>query len=401
MVIVVTMTLMVTAVLGLSKFNAFETEKQLRQTQARWIAEAGFEKTAAMIKASESFRTSISVGSGFDDVTGELDEDFEDDPSRGHYEVRACQESGPGPEETTFYIESIGEINSAAFGVISSTVRSVLIGAPGVDYALMALGGESEVKGSSSGGIIGDIYVAGKGAIDKTIVGNVEDVNDISTVDYAGGTTYPVDPLPFPHLDQTAYDALLSTANTDINAYQGTNSGPFNLAGAANNTIYVHGDVNIEANVTGSGTIVASGKVTFNKNGKTLAGGVKIVAGGIIDIDKNNTTFGANTELFSKNDILIKGTVNWPSYGMSIMAMNNVTVSANMVGFKGIIYSEGKVTLENGVQSIRGTIIAWNGFDIKSNSTITYDPSVFPDDNPIPFSTWVLTNRRQWEESPF
>jgi hypothetical protein len=403
MVIVVTMTLMVTAVLGLSKFNAFETEKQLRQTQARWMAEAGLEQIKAMIKADKSYRNGIDTGSGFTNVGYEFTGYISD--TNKYYEVFACKQDISGTEETIFYIQSDGMVNSTAFGVQTNSVRAKLTTAPGVDQGLMSLGGDSYIKQSRSTHINSDIYIAGEGDVNVLVNGNVEDADDGMQVDYGGGTDL-VDEMDFLPFDQTDYTNWIHTANTDTNAHQATSTpytGLFDLSTADDGIIYVHGDIDIENDVTVTGlTIVATGNVNFNTPNKQLAANTRIVAGGNIDLDKSGITFGVNTELFSRQDITIGGNETFPASGMTILAMDDVVVEAN-VTLNGIIYAEGSVNLVNGTQNITGTIIAWDGFDILSNTTITYDPGVFAEDNPLEsfFTTVVQTKPSQWAESPF
>jgi hypothetical protein len=392
MVVLLAFSLLTVSLLQLGRDSTVQAIQEQRNAQAHWIAEAGLEKELARIYADRAYRDGLFPGIS-------LDEDF----AEGHYTVTILSKTdNPTTEETTFEIESKGTVSNAAISA-TAAVRVELTGAPGVHQALLALGGTSYVKQSQSGGIYGDVYIAGEGDVNRLVDGNLEDADDGTDVSY-GGTTLPVDILNFPHLNQTPYNNWLATASstTDTNVFQGTYNGPFNLAAAPSNTIYVNGNVNIKDNVTGSGTIVASGSVIFDTNNKTLASGVRIVSGGNINIDKSGITFGENDELFSKHDILIGGNLNFPYPGLSILAMNDVEVLANVTGFKGIIYAEGRVRLVNGVQTIEGTIIAWEGFDVLSNATIIYNPEVFADPNPIDFGDgFVRTEKLQWEENPY
>lgn len=414
MVILVTFSLMVIALLELGRHSDYEAEQQLLTTQARWVSEAGFEKLKAVICTANDdckyFReNTIHSGTGFNEVS-QIPDFSETDFGGGRFTVRACRDDIFGTKTNIFYITSEGTVsNATGTAAITHTVRARLTGFPLIEAALMALGGDSYIKQSLSIGIDGDIYIEGSGDINISVNGEVRDADDAYSVSY-GGTTHSVPALELDRLDQTLYNSLLATASSDnpADAYQGsqTYTNPINLDAETDNTLYVNGDITLDANITGSGTIVADGSVIITNSWITFTNeNIRIVAAGDINLDGNNTTFQNNTELFTQNDILIGGNLNWPDHGMTVMAMNDIIVKANVVGFSGIIYAEGTVELVNGVQDISGSIVAWNGFDIRSNASIYYDPLVFAEELPDSIAAflknWGPVGGQLWEEAPF
>jgi hypothetical protein len=407
MVLLLAFSMLTVSLLQTGRDSSLQSIQEQRNAQAHWVAEAGLEKVMAMIYASQDYRDyGLPSGSSV-----ALDEDLEGDVSKGHYTVTVDKTDGPGPEESTYLIESTGTVSNALISAMAS-VRIGLIGASGVHHGLLGLGGESYVKQSASIEIHGDVYIKGVGDVNRPINGDLEDADDGIVVTYGGSTVSvdeliipPLDPAHLPARSTPTYQTLLNYASDTNNAgvIHGTYNGPFDLTSAADHTIYVNGNVNIEDNVTGSGAIVATGTVTFNKNGKTLDNRVTVVANGNLTVTSaaNNITFGENTILFSGGNISISGNQNLPTVGLGLLAMGDITISANII-FNGIMYANGKVLLVNGTQDITGTIIAGDGFDVRSNTTITYDPSVFPDPAPIDFlDNFARTQRLQWEENPY
>jgi hypothetical protein len=408
MVLLLAFSMLTVSLLQTGRDSSLQSIQEQRNAQAHWVAEAGLEKVMARIYASRDYRDGLPSNPSEPELDKEA---LEGDASKGHYTVWVYKTDGPGLEESTYLIESTGTVSNALISA-EAKVRIGLIGAPGVHQGLLGLGGESYVKQSASIEINGDVYIKGIGDVNRPINGDLEDADDGIVVTY-GGNTVSVDELIIPPLDPAhlpagstpTYQTLLTYASDTNNAgvIHGTYNGPFDLTSAANHTIYVNGNVNIEDNVTGSGAIVATGTVTFNKNGKTLDSLVTVVANGDLTVTPaaNNITFGENTVLFSGGNISISGNQNLPTVGLSLLAMGDITISANII-FNGIMYANGKVLLVDGTQDITGTIIAGDGFDVRSNTTITYDPSVFPDPVPIDFlDNFARTQRLQWEENPY
>lgn len=404
MVILLAFSMLTVSLLQMGGNSTVQAIQEQYNAQAHWVAEAGLEKIQAMIYASHNYRDGLPLG-----ASTELDEDFDGDPAKGHYTVTVTKTGGPGPAESSYEIESVGTVSN---GVISATasVRIGLTGAPGVHQGLLGLDGNSYVKQSASIHITGDVYIAGGGNVNRPVDGNVEDADDGQTVSYNDGSTVPVDVLNLPPLDPAllpknttpTYQTLLNYASdtNNVDVHKGTYNDAVDLASDADHTFYVNGDI-ILGNVTGSGTIVATGTVSFKNNGVSLSSLVTVVANSNISIDKNNITFGENTVLFSGGNISLGGNQNLPTTGLGLLAMGNIDVSANIT-FNGIMYANGKVTLKNGTQTITGTIIAGDGFDIESNATIKYDPLVFPDPAPVDFlDNFARTRKLQWEENPY
>lgn len=127
-----------------------------------------------------------------------------------------------------------------------------------------------------------------------------------------------------------------------------------------------------------------------------IGSGVRIVSQGNVDF-KQQATLREQTEVFTMQDILFRqaGTT---TEGTTLIAMGNIVIQQQM-DFKGILYSEGTIEVAQNA-NLEGTLIARDGFEIKSNITVKYNPDVFANPNPLPFFSWVLTTRRQWEQNP-
>ncbi len=376
MAITVAFTLMVAALLQLGSFNEFETIKQLRNTQAHWLAEAGLERALSWVAASEDYRDTLPGSEPGYSVP------FDELPN-GEYALKVwAPVSG---EEVV--IQSMGTTTN---GGISSSVTNQLemsyyAGTPNLGNVE---DGDMIIKNSDFVGNLnvkppgtlhfegGDNSVDGIVDVDSGITGSIP--NDLVEGDLPESTIEKIDREP--------YELLLETASSTnpVDAIQGPYDDELDLDGAPDNTIYVNGNITITEDVEGPGVIVANGTIDFGANGITLGDKIKIVADNDISVNKNNTTFGENTELFTMSDFYLSNNQDYPNPYINIIAIGDVNIEANMDGFTGIIYAEGAITFNNGVQDFSGALIAWDGINIGANFTGEYDPSVFTN-APLPF----------------
>lgn len=414
--------LMLAALLQTGAFSRKETIMNLRSEQARWTAEAGLEKVLSMV---------MMPGSSYRDTVGSI-------PSvetgtiaaktyTGRYTVYVTKDPlSLGNEYKLFTITSIGIVSNRAM-TAEATAQISMITAPGGQQALLALGGSSTID-NGKGIIDGTIYQAPPGTLS---IGNNVTVTDI--VEAEGGIIGPgaddvtvgnlpdPDPGPIVDPDETPKDASsgdhytdwlaiaasTNTAHTFQGDYGDNPGETFDLASAPDNSIYVNGNVYIRGNITGSGKVVANGTVSFDSNNKSINNDVTILAKSDVSVTAGNISFGENVILVTEGNFTLDGNQNYPYPGTSIIAIKdpetspfgNVTIGANTKEFKGVIYADGKVTIASGGQVIRGTIIAWEGFDIGANAIITYDPSVFTEPSPVDYgaitllsSSWSSTN---------
>jgi hypothetical protein len=415
MAILVAVTLLVAALLQLSLFNERETIRQLRQAQAHWLAEAGLERVISMIKVSETYRDSLGSLNNLPVTSAD------DDPllnGTGSYIVTLLKTDGPGPEESTFDIESTGFVSNAAMSAAAS-VRVKYVGAPGMDQALVALGGHSEIKNPSVT-IYGDVYIAGTGTVGTQIDGNLEDADDGAGISY-GGTLLPVDTLPRIPIDRAPYETLITYAQNPTNS--GVLPGGEVAVSLSNSTNYYHGDITV-VSISGTGTIVASGDIQI---GKKAGGSMVAIPSGMQLVSGNNARLTkalaqTNNSLYAPENITIESSSEFNGEGITLLAMQGIYCEASAPYFAGIMYAEGlysgdpktsppqsaknySIIFKDGNQgdNYRGTIIAWNGFDIGARLTFTYDPSVFADPNPLSdyFNGFVPTRPLQWEQTPY
>lgn len=398
MVILVAFTLMVAALLQLGSFNERETIKELRTKQAHWIAEAGLERALSWIFASEDYRGALLNPANPDILAETL--------GMGSYRVEVSRDEISDPEYK-YTIKSTGTAGNNALST-EVVVQLSFLGAPGAQQGLLALGGDTVIKNSD---VIGDIYQAYPGTV--TFEGGSSSVD--GTVEADGGIINPPsdlvegdlpDPDPGPWIDPADYTGpgnpldTASSTNPAV-ATQGNYVGSFNLNADPDHTIYVNGNLVINGDITGSGTIAVDGTVSFGSNGVDIDDNVTIIAANNISVNKNNTTLGENVQLVTMNDFYLSNNQNYPNPGISIIAIGNVNVEANMTGFQGIIYAGGKVSFNNGTQDLEGAVIAWDGFDLGANTSITYDPTVFANPNPIDYGdSLVITDSWEWRENP-
>ncbi len=397
MVIVITVTLLVAALLRLGSFSQIETIKQLRNTQAHWLAEAGLERALSWIFASEDYRN----GAFPDHLSNDSTEPLSD---LGNYDT-TIGKSNETAEVKWYTITSIGTVSNAAMHA-ASTVQYKIKTAPGGQQGLLSLGGDTVVRNSD---IFGDIYQAPPGTVTFDGGGNGGE----GTIDAEGGINGSVpsglvegdlpDPEPGPWVDPADYNdtvlnnplEIASRTNTS-DAIQGNYTGTFDLN--TDPTVFVNGNIILDADVTGSGTIVVNGTVSFGSNGVDIDDDVTIIAAGDISVNKNNTTFGKNAQLITMTDFYLSNNQDYPNPGVSIIAIGNVNVEANMDGFEGIIYAGGKVTFNNGGQNLEGAVIAWGGIDLGANASITYNPNAFANPNPIDYGNDLVLLSGIWQK---
>jgi hypothetical protein len=277
---------------------------------------------------------------------------------------------------------------------MTNEVRLTFEAGPGGQQALLALGGVSKIQNSDVNGSIcqysGTLtFIGGQNSVNNGIV---DAPHDLPVWVPEGDLP---DPGP-PTVDQGPYSNLLSTASTYTTAPRIISS-PLTLTG----NLYVNGNVTVNADVTSSGTnsIVATGTVTLPKD-VTLGSGVRIVARGNVSSD-NHITLGKEVQIFTFANInLGNHSELTATSGNVLLAMGNIT-SQNHLDFTGIIFAGGTVTLATQAE-VQGTIIAGKGFDIKK-ATVTWDPSVFANLNPINYNGahYLLPDTWQWSESPF
>lgn len=399
MIILVAFSLMTVALLQLGSFSEMETIKQLRTAQAHWLAEAGLERALSWVFASAHYRN------------GSFPDDFLNDEvllnGTGSYAV----EIDKTPVSTVvnqYTIESTGTVSNNAMN-IEATVRYTIEAAPGIHQGLLALGGDSTLKNPT---IIGDVYQAYPGTITFSEGSKADSIH--GTIEAEGGLINPPsgldvgdlpDPDPGPWVDPADYTDPgqpldIASSTNPVVAIQGVYSGPFDLSG---DTIYVNGNVTIDKDspVPDGKTVVASGTVTFGigkDSVQEIGDNAVIIAGGNIGVDGSNIEFGENAQLITMTDFYLSNNQDYPNPGVGIIAIGNVNVEANMTGFQGIIYAGGKVTFNDGTQDLEGAVIAWDGFDLGANSSITYNPDVFADPNPIDYGDSLALLSGVWQE---
>ncbi|MBC8206078.1 MAG: hypothetical protein ISR84_00080 [Kiritimatiellales bacterium] len=419
MVIMVVFTLMVTALLQLGSFNEVETIKQLRITQARWVAEAGLERALSWVFFSPDFYDNTLQT----DIPYFANSDDDDWLTLTNDNVECCYDvTLLKPADGGVIIRSIGTVSNNAMSA-SATVQYTIPEINGGTYtAIMALSGNSFLLSNTD--VYGPIYQGQDDDLSEgylTIDGTVHDVADAEGgIDGDAPSNYTEgdlpDPDPWPSVDHDDYkpDILIAAASTNLPTATVVLGG----------TEYYNGDMTITS-ISGSGTIVAYGSITIDMSAEIPAG-VNLVSSG--DITLKNTSFSGNNKLVTFGNLDLLSGSEFSGDRVSLNALyeddfpspgniyrGGINIAANMKDFAGIIYAEGlypdpmkykgdsyyfSVIFDPGAQQdMSGTIIAYQGFYIGQNATITYDPSVFDEGDPVVFP-WNIPNldTAYWEE---
>jgi hypothetical protein len=388
MAVLVAFSLMVVALLQLGSFNEMETIRQLRTTQAHWLAEAGLERALSWVIASETYRKSLD---GFNPEFPSNSNDPGGLPNGMSYAVEITRietnkdSYGNALFETYKYtIISTG----MTMGATAAVRLDTQIGPRG-QAALIGLGGNSTIHNSP---VNGNVYQdSGKltfdGSANQNIINGSLDAASIGSPKKGTFTEGEIpDPGP-PQMDTTIYNSYTN----DLDKADSYND---NLVHTNGKTRYVDGPYTIIDAPTGSKWVI-NGAVTVSA---TIQAGATIVAAGIVDFP-NHVTLEAKTTIFTKTNITF-GVDGVTGTETALLAMGNI-IATNHFNIEGVIFAGGTVTIATQGE-ITGTLIAGLGFDIK-NTKVTYDPTVFPVPNPIQYGngnpvpqpgTW------QWQEIP-
>jgi hypothetical protein len=394
MAVLVAFSLMVVALLQLGSFNEMETIRQLRITQAHWLAEAGLERMLSRIFGSKTYRDGMS----------ELSTSFSSDESSllggwGSYEVKVSR-TNINSVLADYSILSAGAFSNGAM-VATDTVRLNFRGADGSAQPLIALGGNSSIANGINM-IYGSIYCDGNLDVgNNTVISEVVDVTGNLTGSQVkkGDLPDPVVSLPIGEYTNRLYYA--STNNPGVVTNSTTSTLAFN-----GGTNYVRGNLTINGNIPANETLVVTGSVTV-ANGITIGAGSKITAGGSISFG-NHVKFLAQTEIFTMANISFDTQGATATNGTALLAMGNIDPAKNL-DFTGIMYAEGRINITSG-SNIRGTVVAGDGFSLAARVNVTYDPSVFANPNPLNYGNSLVimpdpTNPSEsswrWAEAPF
>lgn len=408
MIMVIAFALLITALLQLGAFGEQETTRQLRISQAHWLAEAGLERALSWVAASRNFR---------DDLTG-APQRFGpySELTTGNYFVELWV-----PSSSNIVIQSTGSTTAGSFDD-TATVELSFRYAAGIPGAIIGLNSPGHTH--LNGDVLindGDVYRNGTLDIDGNVISNHSAYATFPPITGDGiySENYIPDPEP-PIIDEDGrFAGLLNTASTQTNTI---------FDGALSGTIYVNGDLTLTEGITGSGTLVVNGDLTFAGNDKSISDNVEIVVEGNISFTQH-TSLGDHVEVFSENGnislqhdidggttalIAKNGSLGHiePEYDNTLGTLDtdHILSSGHSIGdqnpskpsFEGIFYAEYDIIFRHKAD-IYGSVIAGRHMDIGHNAApgsmqITYDPSVFDEDWQLDFGNEIVIINSDWRE---
>jgi len=182
-------------------------------------------------------------------------------------------------------------------------------------------------------------------------------------------------PEDIPTLETTYFDNQIAIAQTYPSGNQNY-AGVQNLSGS----YFINGDVtfrpNVIINITGTATIVATGKVRV-RNGATMGDNLTVIADGLITIE-NNITIGKYNLWYSSVGFDVGNNTEVANVGIGegtqFITPGDVDFGNN-INFAGFIYAGGSLSLGNGTE-FYGLIIADHIADIGENSSLSIAPFV-------------------------
>ena len=411
MVIMVAFSLMTVALLQLGSFNELETIKQLRLTQAHWLAEAGLERALSWVAASKTYRDSLSTS--WDTVPAQP-------LGNGQYviEIRA-------PSDSNIVIRSTGTTTNGGLND-AATVQLSLHYLSGIPGAIIGLNTPGHTHLNDDVLIRdGDIYRNGTMEIEGAV--DPDHAAYATSPPITGDGEYNENYIPTPDPPVIDGDGRFAGLLTDAAAPSQTNT-LFDGTLLGGETVLVKGDLTLSDGISGSGILVVSGDLIFNGANKSVDDDIEVVVDGNITID-NHTSFGDHVEIFSEDgNISLShdidgGTVAFiakngslghiePDYDNTLGYIDtaHLLTSGHAIGdqkpskpsFSGIFYAGYDVIFQHKAD-IYGTVIAGRHMDIGHSSSpgsmrITYDPSVFDDDWQFDFGNEIVIVNSDWQE---
>lgn len=408
MIMVIAFSLMITALLQLGAWGEQETVKQLRISQAHWLAEAGLERALSWVAASKDFREGLS---GSPQTFGPYTE-----LAPGEYSVEVWESN-----ISNITIRSTG---STEVGTLddSATVQLSFRYASGIPGAIIGLNNPGHTHLDKDVLIIdGDVYRDGTLDIEGDVVSNQSAYATSPPITGDGSFTENYIPDPdSPIIDADGrFAGLINSASTQTNTM---------FEGALSGTIYVNGDLTLTEGISGAGTLVVYGDLIFNGNDQSISDDVEIVVDGNISFSQH-TSLGDNVEVFSQNGnislqhdidggavaiIAKNGSLGHidPEYDNTLGTIDtdHILTAGHSIGdqnpskpsFEGVFYAEYDIIFRHKAD-IYGSVIAGRHMEIghcasPGSISITYDPSAFDEEWQLDFGNNIVIMNSNWIE---
>lgn len=377
MVVMLAFAVLAIGLLRLHDTDALETVYVKHTAQAFWVAEAGLQRSLDKLRSNKVYREGVAAIS-FDEASATEETDM---VGNGSYVAAVWYDTS----SSNFVIQSRGTVLEAE--------RLLRLDAGLSDfgnYGLVTLDGDSRIFQDAT--IDASIYQNGKLRIggNTTITGEVlADNHD----DFATGAAIPEDGVIELSIDTSYFDSKLALADTGTAIID-----PLNLA-SNGNLVVVSSSIN-PAVIIGPGVLVVKGDQTFSKD-LTVGDDVTIIVDGDLKISKDGT-FGDNVIMFATGEMdLFKDATAAVSTGTgcSFLSLEDLKVWKEFT-FDGLIFSEGAIKADKDL-NVTGTIITQDGFTLKKDATINFDPAVISADvrNNMIISTFYVRSSI-WNELP-
>jgi hypothetical protein len=364
MMIMIAVGLLGAAAIQIGTADSVETVRLTQHGQSFWLAESGLHDALHRLATDSWLRDSISRDAGHPSRLGPVAY------GSGAYEAAIWRGPAGNANSNVYYITASGSVQ----GDQRTVEQSALIYPEGYEMPFYS-----------------NAITANRLIINNNVV--VEGMVSCFSSNIHGGGAYAflTPPLTPPRLDTSEYDLLIQNA-----AANGAPPGALtNLAGQSH---YIRGDISLQ-NVTGPGTVVASGTITFDETKGTIGPDIRFIAGDQIEF-KQGYAVGTNCLLYATTGIRINqgGTV----INQSIMLTPGSITARQSFQFSGIIYAGLALDIRQGAD-IRGVVVSGGmgslntELDLKNGVNVTYDPNALPS-APPPGLGGVYVVRYAWRE---
>ncbi len=261
--------------------------------------------------------------------------------------------------------------------VITQHIEKTTGGDTFADFAIFFGGGDGTgtTTINKNQTITGDTFVYDDLVIGKNCTIN-GDVLATGTISVGSGTEISGDTLDHssapanqPTLDTTYYDNLITTASEESHSNRTFNGET--LSG----TEYVNGNVTIKDYVDGSGTIVATGRITINRN-TDIGDNIALISSSTLKMKKNgnvgkDVTFYSSSRVQVDNGVVL-GSGADTGEGVVLLSPQKVILKKNIT-ITGLIFGADEVDIDKQNLTLTGNLCGGTLTELDKGAVITKD----------------------------